>query len=331
MIRFAVVGTNFVTERFLLEAGGNPLFRLVSVHSRDPRRAAAFAHAHGAERFCSDTDVLAADDGVDAVYLAVPNSCHADLAVKFLSHGKAVLCEKPFASNVREAERMIRAAQTHGQLLMEAYMTRFLPVYETLSQAIRDIGAIRSASVTFAKRSSRYDAYRRGEPVRTFSAQYANGAMMDLGVYAVHPYVDWFGMPQDVFAEGTIGPDGVDLSSDATLIYPGFSAEIHVSKTEDRPFFCEIRGEKGTILTDRISEPTFVKICMPDGRTEDRTPPQPLPVMRYEADEFLALLQAGATSSKKLPLSCSWNAMAVLDAVRSRLGVRYPADEREIL
>lgn len=326
MVRFAVVGTNFITERFLREASGNPLFQLASVHSRDPQRAASFARAYGAERFCSDLDVLAEDEGVDAVYLAVPNSCHADLAIKFLSHGKAVLCEKPFAANAREAERMIHAAQRHGSLLMEAYMTRFLPAYEALSRAVYDVGSIRSASVVFAKRSSRYDAYLRGEPVRTFSAQYANGAMMDLGVYAVHPYVDWFGMPQAVFAEGEIGSGGVDLSSDATLVYPGFSAEIHVSKKENRPLFCEICGEKGTVLTDCISEPTFVKIRKPNGETEDRTPSQSLAVMRYEVDEFLALFQAGKTTSSKLPLSHSLAVMTVLDKIRRRLGVQYPED-----
>jgi len=96
-VRFAIVGSNFITEKFLAAAPQSPGFVLDTFYSRSPDRAREFAARFGAPHAESDWQRLLASDTVDAVYLATPNACHAQQACALLAAGKHVLCEKPAA------------------------------------------------------------------------------------------------------------------------------------------------------------------------------------------------------------------------------------------
>ncbi|WP_410514577.1 Gfo/Idh/MocA family protein [Paenibacillus sp. BR2-3] len=65
---------------------------------------------------------------IDAVYIASPSSCHASQAVMFLRQGKHVLCEKPLATNAREARAMMETAVAHRMVFMEAMKTTLTPL-----------------------------------------------------------------------------------------------------------------------------------------------------------------------------------------------------------
>lgn len=132
MIRFAIIGTNWITDRFLESAADIEDFQLTAVYSRSAERAAEFAAKHNAAHTFSDLQEMAASDCFDAVYIASPNALHKEQAVLFMNHGKHVLCEKPFASNTRETEEMISAAKANGVVLMEAMKTTFLPNFKEL-------------------------------------------------------------------------------------------------------------------------------------------------------------------------------------------------------
>ena len=79
---------------------------------------------------------MAVSDQLDAVYIASPNSFHADQAITLLNHGKHVLCEKPFASNAAEVELMIAAAKRNDVLLMEAIFARTIGPLATCADNI---------------------------------------------------------------------------------------------------------------------------------------------------------------------------------------------------
>ena len=100
MINFAVIGTNFITDRFLEAASSVPEFCLKAVYSRTMERAQDYARRHGAERTFDSLDDLAACPDVDAVYVASPNCCHAAQSIQMMRAGKHVLVEKPVASNL---------------------------------------------------------------------------------------------------------------------------------------------------------------------------------------------------------------------------------------
>src|SRR5690606_22544197 len=84
---------------------------IAAVGSRSAERAAAFAAEVGATRWHGSYEDLAADPGVDVVYVASPHGRHERDALLFLEAGKHVLCEKPMALNRAQCERMVAAAR----------------------------------------------------------------------------------------------------------------------------------------------------------------------------------------------------------------------------
>ncbi len=100
---------------------------------------------------------MAASDDLDAVYIASPNSFHAEQAILFLQNGKHVLCEKPMAANSSEVKRMIQAAKDHHVFLMEAMKSTLLPNFEVIQDHLHKIGPVRRYFSSYCQYSSRYD------------------------------------------------------------------------------------------------------------------------------------------------------------------------------
>lgn len=122
-VRFAVIGTNFITDR-LIEAGRRvPGFTLAAVYSRTAERAAEYAALHSCSLVFTSLDDLGKSDAVDAVYIASPTSEHARQAVLLLGYGKHVLCEKPACSNAAELELVLAAASASGCAFLDAIRT----------------------------------------------------------------------------------------------------------------------------------------------------------------------------------------------------------------
>lgn len=102
MVRFGIVGTNWITERFLKAALQVEDFQLTAVYSRTEEKAKEFAAKYGVERTFTDLKTMAASGEIDAVYIASPNSLHAEQSILFMKNNVHVLCEKPVASNTKE-------------------------------------------------------------------------------------------------------------------------------------------------------------------------------------------------------------------------------------
>ena len=198
MINFAVIGTNFITDRFLEAASSVPEFCLKAVYSRTMERAQDYARRHGAGRTFDSLDDLAACPDVDAVYVASPNCCHAAQSIQMMKAGKHVLVEKPVASNLREFRQMKETALEKGVILLEAMRSVFSPGFEAVRENLRELGTIRRVSFQFCQYSRRYDKFKNGIIENAFRPEMSNGALMDIGVYCVHPLADLFGMPERI-------------------------------------------------------------------------------------------------------------------------------------
>jgi predicted dehydrogenase len=103
MIRFAVVGTNWITKSFIDAAHESGKLRLTAVYSRTLEGAKALGHDYPVEHYFDSLEALAASDEIDAVYIASPNSLHCEQTLLFLNHKKHVICEKPLSSTLKEA------------------------------------------------------------------------------------------------------------------------------------------------------------------------------------------------------------------------------------
>lgn len=328
MIRFGIIGTNWITDRLLQAAMQIEDFSLTAVYSRSSEKAEEFAAKYNVKTTFTDLESMAKSDEIDAVYIASPNSLHAEQAILFMNHKKHVLCEKPLASNTAEVAKMIEAAKENRVLLMEAMKSTFLPNFKAIQENLHKIGTVRRYTASYCQYSSRYDAYRSGTVLNAFKPEFSNGSLMDIGVYALYPSLVLFGEPETIKASGLMLDSGVDGEGSILLQYKDMDAVMMYSKISDSALPSEIQGEDGTIVIDRISTIGKVEIRYRDGRVEDITRPQKEETMYYEMKEFIDLIQNDLYESSINTYNLSIAVMNVMDEARKQIGVVYPADKK---
>lgn len=326
MIRFGIIGTNWITESFI-EAGKQLNdFALTAVYSRNEERAREFAAKHGAAHCFTDIEAMAASGEIDAVYIASPNSLHAEQAVLCMNRGIHVLCEKPIASNAAEFRTMIAASERNGVALMEAMKSTLVPNFGAIRDHLNKLGKVRRYFASYCQYSSRYDAYKEGFLPNTFNPAFSNGALMDLGVYGLYPLVTLFGKPERILAQGMLLESGVDGEGSILLGYPDMDAIVLFSKIADSALPAEIQGENGTMTIVKISQPQKVTIRYRDGTVEDLTQPQASNTMMYEIAEFIGLIREGKRESSVNTHARSLWTLEIMDEARRQIGLQFPAD-----
>ncbi|WP_332631021.1 Gfo/Idh/MocA family protein [Halalkalibacter flavus] len=327
MVRFAVVGTNWITESFIEAAKNIDGFALTAVYSRTEDRAKEFAGKYNVENIYTNLQEMASSDEFDAVYIASPNSFHASQAILMMENGKHVLCEKPLASNTAEVEAMVQCAKDHNVVLMEALKTTLLPNFLTIKEHLHKIGTVRRYVASYCQYSSRYDRYKQGEVLNAFNPVFSNGSLMDIGVYAVYPLVVLFGEPSSINGQCYMLESGVDGQGSLLLQYDEMDAVITYSKITNSYIPSEIQGEHGSIIVDKIHTPEKVIIKYKDDSEEDITVKQNQHSMYYEAKEFIYLIQNNAGESTVNSHVSSIITASILEKARRQMGVIYPADK----
>ena len=335
-IRFGVVGTNFITDWVIAGAREDERFELAAVCSRTRERGEEFAAKHSIPNVFTSLEEMAASDKVDAIYIASPNYMHAEQSILCMNHGKHVLCEKPMASNAREARAMVEAAQRNGVTLMEAMKSTLSPSFRAVRENIDRVGTLRRYFASFCQYSSRYNKFKEGIVLNAFRPELSNGAMMDIGVYTIYPMVVLFGRPQSISAQGVVLSSGADGQGAVNMQYDGMNATILYSKIANSHLPAEIEGEDGNILIDRIQTPTDVRFYprqAPASGQEKRAEGESLSVednhneYYHEIREFIDLVQNGRIESEINSHSASITTLEIIDEVRRQLGVHYPADD----
>jgi predicted dehydrogenase len=322
-VKFAVIGTNRITDQFLDAGTRCEEFELHAVLSRTEERAEAYAKAHGAKQAFWRLEDLAACPDVEAVYIASPNALHMQHATAMLSASKHVLCEKPTATNKLELLQMLRTADRHGVLFLEAIRPAFSPSMAVLWDRLPEIGAPRRAAFTYCRRSARYDEYLEGRIASTFDPELSGGALMDLGVYCVHMMLRLFGKPRKIMAACVKLDNGVDGAGSILGCYDDLLAELSYSKINGTTRHSEIQGEDGSVTLSELNALREIRLHLPDG-VQDITPPLSENDMEYELRTFIRMAENGTDASEEHNLSV--DVMEVLDEVRRQCGLGFPAD-----
>lgn len=325
MIRFAVIGTNFITDWFIEAASGVSELSFYCIYSRDINRAIAYGEKYGISRFYDQLEDLAEDKNVDAVYIASPNCCHHEQAILMMNKGKHVLCEKPIASNHKEFKRMEQAARENHVVLLEALRTTLDPAFTLLQNQLEKLGKIRQVIFHFCKYSSRYDSLKKGIVENAFRPELSNGALMDIGVYCVHPMVKLFGLPDTVMADAIKLENGADGAGMVLAGYPnGMQVQLVYSKICNNYLPSQIMGEKGTLVIEGFPIIKKLVLHLNNGETETLEPKYQENNMVHEAEEFVRLIHS--ENPKELYLKASEYEMIVMDEVRRQTGIVFPAD-----
>lgn len=318
--RFAVVGTNFITEWFLKEAFLRERFELAAVCSRTMERAREFAARYGDVAACADYGALLRDSSIDAVYIATPNYAHAGQAVEALRHGKHVLVEKPAAPSLEEYEAMRAAAKENGRVLLEAMRPAHSPGLKMVRAELEKLAPLRMAHISYCQYSSRYDPFKRGEYVNAFDPALKNGALMDIGVYCAHVLVSLFGYPEEICAQAFRLLNGLDGAGAALMKYPGMLAHIAYSKVSDGLSPSEVQGEGGTLTIDDICNPKELTLRLRGQQPEKIPVPVDSFGMGPELDDFLDILESGNAEPYQRDTGL---AIRLMDEIRRQTGIDF--------
>ena len=342
-VRFGVIGTGAIVGKVITGGRQHPDFEVLAVCSRSEERGKAFAAVWGIPKVYTSLDAMVLDPELDAIYIASPNYAHCSQAIACMRHGKHVLCEKPLASNAREAAEMIACARENGVALMEAMISTLNPNFRAMREELPRAGKIRHCFASYCQYSSRYDKYKNGIVENAFKNELSNGSVMDIGIYTIYPMVALFGRPISVKAQSVLMSTGVDAQGCAVLKYTNAQAEgaepsvedafnvtVMYSKICDSILPTEICGEEGSLLLDKIhiaEKAEFIpaKRHSAEGCTILRQGLEKNPYY-YEFEEFISMLMDGRTESSVNTLDNSLATLEIIDEIRRQAGVSYPAD-----
>jgi predicted dehydrogenase len=267
MLRIGILGCANIARQFARDVAPSPALRIVAVASRNAATAQAFASAHAIERHHASYDALLDDAGVDAIYLPLPNSLHAEWAIKAARQGKHVLCEKPLALTLAEARAMFDAARRNGVMLLEAYPYWFQPQTGRLVELLQSgaIGTVRSVQASFGFTLSNPASNIRLDPAL------GGGALLDAGSYPASLIRLVMGeAPASVRADARWtagGPErGVDLALAATLHYAdGRVAQFSCAMDTALHRRAHIVGSHGVIDTEFLNHTSAAGTPHPHG------------------------------------------------------------------
>jgi xylose dehydrogenase (NAD/NADP) len=245
-LRLGLVSTARINSAILGAAAELDEVQVVAVASRDGARAQAYAREHGIDRSHGSYDALLDDDGVDAVYISLPNGMHHEWTMKALEAGKHVLCEKPYSRHPEEAEEAFALAKQARLVLTEAFMYRHHPQAAKVKELVEE-GAVGQVQLV---RSSFSFVLRDQSDVRV-QPTLDGGALMDLGAYCVSGSRFLVGEPERVAGEQILGPTGVDVAFHGTMRFPGdVVAQFDCSFTQPRYQRMDVVGDSGWLLVD---------------------------------------------------------------------------------
>ena len=253
-IRYAVVGAGWIAqEAFMPGVSQTGNSTITAIVSGSAKNAAKLAEFHGVEHVFSyeQYDEMLASDVADAVYVALPNSMHADYAIRALKAGKHVLVEKPLATTEAECEAMIAAAKESGAYLMTAYRLHNEPGTVALLEHIRsgEIGDPRIYSAVFS--------FVAAPDNHRLKPDHWGGPLQDIGVYCLNAARHIFSAePIEAVAvkssaNGSAVVGEVEESIAVTLRFPGGRlAQFIASFGANNSDFYHVAGTKGSVTAD---------------------------------------------------------------------------------
>ena len=319
---WAILGCGHIAHKFAEDLIATQGATLYAVGSRSLEKAENFKQQHQAHKAYASYEALVKDPEVAIVYIATPHVFHKEVTLLCLAHGKAVLCEKPFAMNHKEVKDMIAFAKAKQTFLMEALWTYFLPHYQYVLQIVhsKELGAIKSLKADFGIDVPKDPSHR------LYNKNLGGGSLLDVGIYPVFAAMTLLGNPDKIEAKATLDTNGIDLNCDMELTYSNqVKAHLFAAIDTKTDTTCLIELEKGTIcINSRFHDPAGISITISkNGNTKTIDFPGSVHGYHYEILHCQEMLAQGKTESDIMTFEKSIQLITLLDTIRKEIGLVY--------
>lgn len=318
-IRFGIIGPGTIAKKFADAANKCENVTLQAVASRSIERGKAFAETYGVKHVYDNYDALINDPDVDAVYIALPNKFHVDMTKRCIEGGKAVLCEKPFAMNEKDARYIADLSKNKNVLFMEAMWTRFLPATVKTRQWLERglIGEVKYIDSAFSFHG------KFNPKGRLYDADLGGGALFDVGAYCVLFSFDMAkGYPSEVKGSAVIGKSGVDEVDAFTMkfdngIIAAANCGIAVATDNDACIY----GTQGRIVMHKFWACTKCECLDAKGNVIESFSEDEENGFVYEIRHFYDLWKTKMIESPIMPHKDTVESAAVYDSLRGQWGL----------
>jgi predicted dehydrogenase len=326
-IRWGILGCGRIARKFAADLNLISDAELAAVASRQKETALAFANEFPCKHVHGSYEELVNNAEVDVIYIASPHSHHYAHTLLCLNHNKAVLCEKAFAINSKQAKEMISLAREKKVFLMEALWTKFLPHYNKLLELLKNgtVGDVKAVLVNFG--------FRTGDnaPQRLLDPALGGGTLLDIGIYNVFMTLSVLGKPDQIEATMIPAVTGVDEQLSVLFKYNnGAMAQLFSSFTTNLPTEMEIAGTNaGITLTTRFYEPSAsIQLYheVKGGRKIIDVEKESGFGYQYEARHVNECLKKGLTESPVMTHADTLLLMETMDNIRHVAGIKYAVD-----
>ena len=320
-IRWGILSTGVIAQNFAqtLRAMGEEAGELAAVASRSQAQADGFARRFGIPTAHGSYSALAEDPEVDIVYVATPHSRHYEDMKLLLEGGKHILCEKSFTTDAPQAREIFALARERGLFVMEAFWTKFIPLYRQVEEllAAGKLGEIRAVTAQYG--------YTTPREARKFDPALAGGTLLDIGVYAVGFACMALGYDFDcVSSQLVMNPQGTD-AVDAVLLRRGSAvAQLTCAIGAEIPVHAGIYGTRGHIEIPEFKNPQRAVVCLDGQPPVTLEHPFDVNGYEYEIREAEACLTAGLPESPRMTGGQTAAVMDILDEIRRQNSLRFP-------
>lgn len=245
MLRIGIIGTANIAHSFTEGVQSSSTLKITAIASRSAESAALFKQKFNIEKAYPSYQKLLEDKDIDAVYIPLPNTLHAEWVIKAAEAKKHILCEKPIAITVEDVKKMYHSASVNGVLLMEAFPYRYQPQTIEILNRIKngEIGQVKQIYADFGFTIAGEENNIRMNP------DLGGGSIWDAGAYPVSIIRAITGSkPVDIFAYGDFNASQLDTSIAAMLRHQnGIIAQLNCSFNTAPHRTLRVIGSKGII------------------------------------------------------------------------------------
>ncbi len=321
--KVGILGTGWIAEKMAVTLSPLEGYECYAVASRTKEKAEAFAQQFGIEHAYGSYEELVEDPEVELVYIATPHSHHYQHSKLCIEHGKAVLCEKAFTANAREAEELFRLAEEKGVFITEAIWTRYMPL------SLKIIDLVRKGTIGHPYTVSANLCYPMAEKARIQRPELAGGSLLDIGVYALNFAAMIYGDEiERTVSACTKTETGMDDQNTITQFFSNKRMAVLYSSVyprSDRKGI--ISGDNGYIIVENINCPEIARVYDLDYQLVAEYPaPEHITGYEYQVIASFEAMDQGLLESPYMPHKETLRIMRMMDDLRCEWGVVYPND-----
>jgi predicted dehydrogenase len=311
--KWGILGVARIANKFTDGLKILPNAERYAIASHSLERAESFKEKHGFTKAFGSYEEMLADPELEIVYIATTNNLHFEHTMMCLEAGKAVLCEKPFASDLSQVEQMVNKAREKNVFLMEALWSRFVPSMIQFKELAGN-GTIKKPILLQCNFGfiSPFDPDNR-----IYNPELGGGSIPDIGIYPIFVAMYLFGKPENIEVMSVPAPTGTDWTT--SVLFKHKNKEISMLTSSFEMILdneARVYGEGGYLkLHSMFHMPTRLTLRTNDGKETDIQIDQIGNGYNYEAAEVMECLDKGLIESPSMPHTFSIELMEVLDEV----------------